>query len=94
MLMKGLRPNSKEEEGLLSSDCATAIYDICVSEGLLHDDSSLNLDVSEDSAAKLIDLKIPALNNDEYLKHREEVIRTIMRSRYVNLYSLLRVSMF
>mmetsp|Transcript_11403 Transcript_11403/g.21044 ORF Transcript_11403/g.21044 Transcript_11403/m.21044 type:complete len:703 (-) Transcript_11403:90-2198(-) len=93
MLVKGLQ--YKEEhlastKELLSPDCANFVYDICVSEGLLHDDCSLILDTREDTIKKIIDSKIPALHQEEYSLNRDGVVKTILHSRYVNLYNLLR----
>ena len=95
MIVKGLQ--HKEEhltstKELLSPDCADFVYDICVSEGLLHDDCSLILDTREDAIKKIIDSKIPALHQEEYSLNRDGVVMTILHSRYVNLYNLLRVS--
>eukprot|EP00581_Thalassiosira_minuscula_P018699 CAMPEP_0183712152 /NCGR_PEP_ID=MMETSP0737-20130205/7373_1 /TAXON_ID=385413 /ORGANISM="Thalassiosira miniscula, Strain CCMP1093" /LENGTH=775 /DNA_ID=CAMNT_0025940731 /DNA_START=4 /DNA_END=2331 /DNA_ORIENTATION=- len=87
---KGQNLASKEKNNFLTPSCAEAIYDICASEGLLHDDCSLVLDTTEDSAVKVIGSKIPALHQDEYFLKKDEVIKTIFHSRYVNLYNLLR----
>ena len=77
-------------KGLLSVECAAAVYGICISEGLLHNDCSLNLDMSEDDIKKAVDAKIPPLHQDEYSQKRDEVVKTILYSRYVNLHNLLR----
>lgn len=90
--MKGVQQNSEERPYLLSQECANAVYDICVSGGLLHDDCSLNLDASEDTVRKVIGSSIPASHKEEYFKHEDDVVKIIMHSRYVNLYKLLRVS--
>lgn len=90
--MKGVQQNSEERPDWLSQECANAVYDICVSGGLLHDDCSLNLDASEDTVRNVIGSNIPASHKEEYVKHEDDVVKTIMHSRYVNLYKLLRVS--
>lgn len=92
MLVKGVQQNSEERPDWLSQECANAVYDICVSGGLLHDDCSLNLDASEDTVRNVIGSNIPASHKEEYVKHEDDVVKTIMHSRYVNLYKLLRVS--
>lgn len=75
---------------LLSVECAAAVYDVCISEGLLHTDCSLNLDMSADDIKMAIDAKIPPLHQDEYSQRRDEVVKTILHSRYANLHNLLR----
>jgi hypothetical protein len=75
---------------LISVDCAHAIYDVCTSEGLLPDDSSLVLETSEDTIKTILDSNIPALYQQEYSLNRDAIVDTILRSRYVNLYNLLR----
>jgi len=87
-----VQQNSEECPDLLSQDCANTVYDICVSGGLLHDDCSLNLNASEDIVRNVIASSIPTSHKEEYVKHEEDVVKTIMHSRYVNLYKLLRVS--
>ncbi|KAL7527053.1 hypothetical protein ACHAXR_001775, partial [Thalassiosira sp. AJA248-18] len=95
MLVKGMQ--NKEEhhtstKALLSSECAGVVYDICVSERLLLDDYSLALETSENAIKKIIDSKIPSLHREEYSHNRDAVVKTILHSRYANLYNLLRVS--
>ena len=97
MLVKGVQQNSEERPDLLSEECANAVYDICVSGGLLNDDCSLNLDAPEDTVrnvigSSILGSSIPASLKEEYVKHEDDVVKTIMHSRYVNLYKLLRVS--
>ena len=72
-------------EGMLSAKCADVIYDICVSEGLLHDDCSLVLDISKDAIKTIIESKIPAMHQEEYSHSRDDVVKTILHSRYANL---------
>jgi hypothetical protein len=77
---------------LLSPDCAEVIYNICASEGLLQDDCSLKLDASEDSITQILSSKIPISFQEEYDQNKVDIVKTILHSRYVNLYNLLRVS--
>lgn len=95
MLVKGLQNSDEQTEhpkGLLSLECASVVYDICVSERLLNDDSSLVLDITEEELKKIIGWRIPASHQQEYSCNREEIFKIILRSRYDNLYNLLRVS--
>ena len=75
----------------LSADCAAAVRDTCASGGLLHDDSSLVLDATGDAIRTIIDSGIPPEHREEYLVKRDGIVETILHSRYVNLYNLLRV---
>ncbi|KAL3766600.1 hypothetical protein ACHAW5_002016 [Stephanodiscus triporus] len=90
MLVKGVRREDAKGKGSLSPDCAGAVYDICARGGLLHEDSSLALDATEDSITMTIDSMIPALHREEYDRQRVGTVETILHSRYVNLYNLLR----
>jgi 4-hydroxyphenylpyruvate dioxygenase-like putative hemolysin len=95
MLVKGVyQHNNKDsldnEDMLLSLDCATAVYDLCVSKGFLHDDSSLRLDVTEDSITSILNSNIPPAHREEYINKRSDVVKNILHSRYVNLYNLLK----
>lgn len=95
MLVKGVQnemESSTCSKELLSVECASAVFDTCVSEGLLNNDYSLILDTTEDSISEILDSKVPGLYQEEYSCNRDEVVKTILHSRYVNLYRLLKVS--
>lgn len=92
--MKGIQDPGQpasSTKGLLSTECAEAVYDICVSEGLLLE-QSVDLDASEGSVERILDSNMPALYQGEYSRNRGAVVETILHSRYSNLYKLLRVS--
>ncbi|KAL3827190.1 hypothetical protein ACHAXA_006745 [Cyclostephanos tholiformis] len=98
MLVGGISPR-RRGDGMdlkmtgefLSADCAVAIHDICTSGGLLHDDSSLVLDATEDMIKMTIGSRISPVHRKEYVEKREGIVETILHSCYVNLYNLLRV---
>ena len=97
MLARGVRmregPSELEGGGsFLSPECAAAVYGACVSGGLIHEDSSLDLDATVGSITAVIDSRIPDVHREEYARKRGDIVETILRSRYVNLYNLLRVS--
>ncbi len=75
----------------LSAGCALAICDVCAMGGLLHDNSSLVLDATEDIIRTIIDSGIPPVHREEYLAKRDGIVESILHSRYVNLYNFLRV---
>ena len=83
--------DSKMTGEFLSADCAVDIHDICTSGGLLHDDSSLMLDATEDMIKMTIGSRISPVHRKEYVEKREGIVETILHSCYVNLYNLLRV---
>ena len=89
MLVRGVRGM---EGSFLSPECATAVYGACVSGGLTGEDSSLDLDATVGSITAVIDSRIPDEHREEYARKRGGIVETILRSRYVNLYNLLRVS--
>ena len=95
MLIKGL-DNIKDSSGsksddVLSSECARAIFDICVAEGVLLDDSSVDLDITGSTIRTILDSKVSPEHEEEYLQNRDEVVAVILHSRYVNMYNLLKV---
>ena len=95
MLRKGL-DNIKDSSGsksddVLSLECARAIFDICVAEGVLLDDSSVDLDITGSTIRTILDSKVSPEHKEEYLQNRDEVIAIILHSRYVNMYNLLKV---
>lgn len=94
MLVKGVQNGMASSTNSLSLECASAVFDTCVSEGLLNDDFSLILDTTEDAISEILGSKVPDLHQEEYSCNRDEIVKTILHSRYVNLYSLLRVSIY
>jgi len=95
MLRKGLDnikdSSGKKSDDVLSLECAHAIFEVCAAEGVLLDDSSVDLDISGSTIQKILDSKISLDHKEEYLQNREEVVEIILHSRYVNMYNLLRV---
>ncbi len=95
MLIRGLG-NIKDSSGsksddILSLECARTIFDVCAAEGVLLDDSSVDLDISGSTIQSILDSKISLDHKEEYLQNRQEVVEIILHSRYVNLYNLLKV---
>ena len=93
LLMKGVQDNKASRAvGKISETCANAVLEICVAEGLVLDNFSVDLDISKDKVKEVLDAKVPLLCSEEYHLNSQFIVDTIMRSRYVNLYYLLRVS--
>lgn len=95
MLRRGLDnikdSSDSKSDDVLSLGCAHAIFDICAMEGVLLDDSSVDLDISGSTIQTILDSKISLDHKEEYLQNRKEVVEIILHSRYVNLYNLLKV---
>jgi hypothetical protein len=94
MLRRGIDnikdPSSKVDD-VLTSECAHAIFEVCAGEGVMLDDSSVDLDMSGRTIQMILDSKIPLEHKEEYLQNRKEVVEVILHSRYVNMYNLLKV---
>ena len=91
LLMNGINDELSEGNSV-SKECANAVFGICVSEGLVGEDCSLDLDVTKDKVKEVLDSNIPPTYSQEYQKNKCFVLDIIMLSRYVNLFYLLRVS--
>eukprot|EP00986_Skeletonema_menzelii_P002949 scaffold855_cov140-Skeletonema_menzelii.AAC.10 len=94
MLRKGIDnikdPSGNKSDDILSLECAHAIFDICAAEGVLLDDSSVDLDIAGSTIRTILDSNISPEHKEEYLQNRAEVVAIILHSRYVNMYNLLK----
>ncbi len=92
MLVRGCsrKNDPKRDKQNLTPECAAAIFDICISEQILHADFSVDVALSRKDIANILDTKVPSLHMEEYSSKKEDVVSTILHSRYVNLYNLLR----
>mmetsp|Transcript_21505 Transcript_21505/g.45143 ORF Transcript_21505/g.45143 Transcript_21505/m.45143 type:complete len:707 (-) Transcript_21505:160-2280(-) len=92
MLVQGCsrEKDPKHDKNILTPECAAAIFDVCVSENILHADFSVDVTLSRVDITKILDSTVPSLHMDEYSAKKEDVVDTILRSRYVNLYNLLK----
>ncbi|KAK1734515.1 4-hydroxyphenylpyruvate dioxygenase [Skeletonema marinoi] len=94
MLRKGIDnikdPSGNKSDDVLSLECAHAILNICTAEGVLLDDSSVDLDISGSTIQTILDSKISLEHKEEYLQNQEEIVVIILHSRYVNMYNLLK----
>ena len=85
--------SSESPKGLISPECASVIFDICTTAGVLQDDFSVDLCMSANSIETILDSNIPSSYREEYFMNRDEIAQTILHSRYVNMYNLLGVSL-
>lgn len=76
--------------GAVSSECAEAILEVLRTSGIVSVNDDVDLEASREAvdAALSAGLKCDHLN--EYTTQKDGVLATIARSRYMNLYSLLR----
>lgn len=92
MLVQGCsrEKHPDHDENILTPECAAALFDVCVSENILHADFSVDVTLSREEITKILDSTVPSLHMDEYSSKKEDVVDTILHSRYVNLYNLLK----
>jgi 4-hydroxyphenylpyruvate dioxygenase-like putative hemolysin len=74
----------------VTSDCAEAIVQVLRARCILELDGALELNVTRNTVCDI--LKRDLVNDDltEFERHQEKVLDVLFRSRYKNLYSLLR----
>ena len=75
---------------LLSPACARVVMDVCHKHGIVTPDGAVDLDLSRQDIIKILDDKIPAMHQYEFISSKGAVVDIILRSRYANLYALLR----
>lgn len=74
----------------VSQSCANAIMCVCEHNGIVSADGAVDLDVTREEIDQLLCCKLEDANLKEYVSHEAAVLNTILHSRYVNLYKLLR----
>jgi hypothetical protein len=74
----------------VSLTCAEAIIEACEAGGLVSLDGAVRLDVGAEDVDALLRTKLKDDMLKIFIEKEEQVIQTILRSRYSNLYSLLR----
>lgn len=74
----------------VSSECAAAIIKVCEEEGIVGKDGAVDLDIGREQIDDLLRSKLGGELLKEYISHEAAVLDTILLSRYVNLYKLLR----
>jgi len=86
-LTKGLLPDHSDA---VSETCANDVMNSLRVSGLLTKEGALDLSIGEDGLADLLEQSLIGETRDEYHSKKEGVLAVILRSRYSNLYSLLR----
>jgi len=85
--MKGLLPDQSDA---ISEACANEVMRSLRASGLLTKEGALDLSIGEDGLADVLEQSLVGKTRDEYNSKKEGVLAVILRSRYSNLYSLLR----
>ena len=78
------------EEAVISSGCAKAIMVAALEGKAVALDGAVDLDLSEKDIGQRLDNLVDVNHLSEYHEKKPEILKTIMRSRYKNLYSLLK----
>lgn len=82
---------ANDDNPLLSDECAFAIIAKLRHAGFLSKDNAIHLHLTRDDIALALDSNIENdVYKSEYLSKKDIVLDIIMKSRYCNLYSLLR----
>ena len=74
----------------LSTDCAASVVAALRAQGVVAADGAVDLDVSRDTIRAVLDQTLEGEALAEYQRSSDSVLEAILRSRYRNLYSLLR----
>ena len=90
-LVNGIGPkNGNNKTEILSPSCAQAVMEVCRETGIIGPDGAVNLDLTRQDIIKILDLKMPAKDQYEYIASKGDIVDIILHSRYANLYTLLR----
>jgi len=75
---------------VLSPLAAHAVMDVCETAQLTSPEGAVDLELTREEIADLLDNSLPQEHQEEYKSKKDETLDVILRSRYINLYSLLR----
>ena len=87
MLTEGIRGDGSDS---ISSTCASAVFEALVAGSAMEPDGAVNLEVTRDDMHSLLERSLDGKELEEYNARSNAVLDIIARSRYSNLYSLLR----
>ena len=73
----------------LTDECANAVLETCERNGIISG-GAIDLDLTRAQLCKYFDSNSDLSSLDEYHEKKEEILEVVLRSRYVNLYNLLR----
>ena len=69
---------------------AEYILIVCEEHKIVSQDGAVDLEMTEDGIAEILDSEINTSNRELFEKHRVKILKAILKSRYSNLYSLLQ----
>ena len=75
---------------VLSPVAARAIMNVCESTQITSAEGAVDLELTRDDISRLLDGNMPEECQEECKSKKDEIMGIILRSRYTNLYSLLR----
>ena len=74
----------------VTEECAQELMEGLVSRGTLSKEGALDLELSRDEIDSVVEDTLSGPSLDEYKERKDAVLSILMRSRYKNLYALLR----
>jgi len=74
----------------VSLSCADAIMRVCEMREIVSPDGAVDLGVTREKIDEILCSELDGEEVKEYVTHEAAVLNTILHSRYVNLYKLLR----
>ncbi|KAL7576276.1 hypothetical protein ACA910_018101 [Epithemia clementina (nom. ined.)] len=78
-------------EGVVSKECAQNVWNTLDKHHLLAHDGAVDLQLSRSTLDAMITESVSnSTFHNEYISNKEQVLKTILQSRYKNLYNLLR----
>ena len=75
---------------LLSPLAARAVMETCEASEIISPEGAVDLELTKEDISRLLDGNMPHEYQEEYSGKKDEILGIILRSRYTNLYSLLR----
>jgi len=78
-----------ETQSTLSLSCASSIIDACGKSGMITPDAAVDLSLSRSDILDRLRSTIDAESSDEFAANEDDIVDSILKSRYSNLYNLL-----
>lgn len=85
----GVLTNHQLTDGGVTSETADAIFDACESRMIISSDGSVDLELSSDEIHRRLTAQLRDENLTEYTQNAQAILAMILKSRYINLHSLL-----
>merc|ERR1711966_2450 len=74
----------------LSPLAARAVMESCEASEIISPEGAVDLELAKEDIARLLYGNMPHEYQEDYSSKKDEILGMILRSRYTNLYSLLR----